>query len=118
MQMAELRMAGDSLRQNVKKDPLFENASPEFTSDLLKLFSAEVLSPKERIFTAGDAADRMYFIGYGSVDILVPMESDNERVLQQLSAPRFFGFEDFYTQQLREYTARASERCKYSLDVN
>lgn len=53
------------------------------------------------IFASGEAALRMYIIVSGKIEI----QSEDNKVLEMLSSPDFFGDEALFSDQLRGYTA-------------
>lgn len=82
MQMAEIRITGDSLRKKIKEDSIFSTCSQAFISELCKRFTPKVIRGfsfhfqsdnivvNEYFYHAGNHTDSMFFLGVGTVEIV------------------------------------------------
>ena len=62
----------------------------------------------EVIFREGDAADCMYYLGYGNVDIYTGYKTENEKLLTSLTENKFFGEMGLIEKEPRSATAVAA----------
>lgn len=82
MQMAEIRITGDSLRKKIKEDSIFSTCSQAFILELCKRFTPKVIRGSHLIFNifislvneyfyhVGNHTDSMFFLGVGTVEIV------------------------------------------------
>ena len=71
----------------VKSVPFFENAHPEFVTDVITKLHFEVFLKGEHIIKAGTIGQKMYFVQSGVVDVL----TEDGEVMTSLSDGAHFG---------------------------
>jgi voltage-gated potassium channel len=100
-------------RDIIQKVPLLKDAGPELVRDLVLALRPRVTLPGEEVFRYGMAADAMYFILSGAVEIVGP----RGEALARLHEGDFFGETALLTQDGRTATARAADySCLFVLD--
>jgi Cyclic nucleotide-binding domain/Ion transport protein len=101
-------------RDFIERTPLFKNASHELVREIALQLRPAVFTPGEYIFRAGQHGRHMYFIGRGTVEIIV---GDGKTVLTTLKDGDFFGELALLFSQRRTASVRAVDYCDlYSLD--
>ncbi len=100
-------------RSIIQKSPIFQNADEMMIRDIALCLVPSVYAPGDYIVRYGDVANKMYFIGYGSVEVVSASEAEMFAIL---SEGQFFGETGLLEQQYRNATIRALEYCTlYSL---
>ncbi|MBK1990951.1 cyclic nucleotide-binding domain-containing protein, partial [Sphaerospermopsis aphanizomenoides BCCUSP55] len=92
----------------VRKFPLFSALSEEQQEVLILHFEPKSAAPGERIIRMGDAADSMYFIAEGEVEVCV---GDREF---KLGAGNFFGEMALITGEPRSADVTAIDFCRFA----
>jgi CRP/FNR family transcriptional regulator, cyclic AMP receptor protein len=87
--------------------PLFRQLPPEQIQTLQEAAQPRPFREGETIFTQGEAAEALYIVDSGRVDIVLPAEG-GEIVLASFAAGSFFGELGLFDQQPRNATARAA----------
>ena len=84
--------------------PFFENAHPEFVSDVVTKLKFEVFLKGEFIIKAGTVGTKMYFIQSGVVDVLT---EEGELMTKLTDGSHFGGMQMTQTDLLAEYSLTA-----------
>jgi len=92
----------------VERFPLFAGLTPEQREVLIFHFEPAAAQPGERIIEAGEAADKVYFIASGEVEVTVGREG------VKLGAGDHFGEIALITGQPRTATVTATDFSKFA----
>ena len=90
---------------------LFRDLPDEHLQALVGSSERMLYEAGETIFKQGDAAEWLYIVEEGNVDVVIPSEGE-EIVLASFGAGSFFGELGLFDQVPRNATARATEGAK------
>jgi len=100
-------------RDFIEQAPLFKNASHELVREIALHLHPMVFTPGDYIFRAGHHGRHMYFIGFGTLEVL----SADGQLLATLKEGNFFGELALLFSEPRNASVRAVDYCDlYSLD--
>lgn len=91
-----------------KRFSLFADLTPEQLELLLLHFEPVSAQPGERVIRAGDSADRIYFIGEGEVEVILPGKN------VKLKPGDYFGEMALITGKPRSADVTAVDYCKFA----
>jgi voltage-gated potassium channel len=98
----------------IEKVPFFRNASEEFKRDISLLLHPVFLTPGDYVFKENDAAEEMYFVVNGTLEV---RDKTEKQVLRLLSDGDYFGEIALFKKQSRSATIKANTFCDvYTLD--
>ena len=98
-------------KQLIMKVPFFQDCDDAFIKTVVYRLKSELVLAKDIIFHEGDAADEMYFLRRGTVNVLAPRST---RVVACLSEGGFFGEIGILVNNgRRTNTVVASTKCEY-----
>ena len=92
----------------VEKVPFLKGADEDFLEELMLKIETRILTPKEKIFKAGEDGDALYIVHKGSVDILTA-EGNH---IATLGEGAFFGEIALISDKPRSATAISHEFCE------
>ncbi|HEV8117751.1 MAG TPA: DUF1003 domain-containing protein [Thermoanaerobaculia bacterium] len=95
-------------RHPIERIHLFRDLAEEPRNSLIASCERMEFDPGATIFRKGDAADWLYIVEKGKVDIVISSEGE-EIVLASFAGGSFFGELGVFDQQPRNATARANE---------
>ena len=97
----------------VEKVQLFSGERQEFIEEICHRLEPVFLTPDEILFKAGEPGDKMYFIVYGQVDVLLP---DRRESVKTLTTGMYFGEIALFLDIDRTATIQSGSFCDlYSL---
>ena len=103
---APTKPAGAMLVQGVAKAPRFDGRT--FLTSMGEGRSTTTFKPKETVYRQGDAADAVYYIEAGKIQLTVVSEQGKEGVIAMLEPGEFFGEGAIAGQPLRMASATAT----------
>lgn len=83
-----LEVMSELMRDLLPNIPLFRHSPPSLRNELLLALEPVITQPGGYLVTEGDAADGIYFIAHGTVEVI---SSDGETVHARLGAGEYFG---------------------------
>jgi hypothetical protein len=83
-----LEVMSDLMRDLLPKVPIFRHSPPSLRNELLLALEPVITQPGGYLVTEGDAADGIYFIAHGTVEVV---SSDGETIHARLGAGEYFG---------------------------
>lgn len=89
----------------LKKTKLFADLDLDLLLAIADKLSQDIYDKKEKVFGINQVANRLYFIGQGSVSIL----EEEGALIKNLEAGDFFGDEGIFNEKPRSYQAICQE---------
>ena len=98
-------------KQLIMKVPFFQDCDDAFIKTIVYRLKSELILSKDVVFHEGDAADEMYFLRRGNVNVLAPRST---RVVATLEEGGYFGeIGILVSNGRRSNTVVASTKCEY-----
>ena len=88
------------------RSEFFNKSSEKFLQELSTLLEVDLFLPEQEIIKAGDDGDRMYFLNWGSVEVIL-----GEKVVGVLESGQVFGEMALFGNGKRSCTVRALDTC-------
>jgi len=113
MEMADMRIAADSLRELIKKVQIFKKVNHELQNELLRKFHYEPVDEGDLLYEVDDPSERMFFLGKGHVELV----DEEGRILRTIQPSQdfqegaFLGHIDFVLGRPYTVNARVISKC-------
>ncbi|CAE7864694.1 HCN4 [Symbiodinium microadriaticum] len=88
------------------RSEFFSKSSEKFLQELSTLLEVDLFLPEQEIIKTGDDGDRMYFLNWGSVEVIL-----GEKVVGVLESGQVFGEMALFGNGKRTCTVRALDTC-------
>ena len=91
----------------LQKSPLFEMVSPAELELAAEMSRPRRFAAGEMVFEEGDLGDALFVIASGEVEVLRKNDAGEQKVLQVLAPPEFFGEMSLIDKEYRSASVRA-----------
>jgi len=106
MNIAESRMALDTLRKLIPDEPIFYAMDSKVLNECVDCFVSQNLEVGDYLFKQGSTADCIHFLGMGNLDVVRGGE-----IVSTVSEGNFIGVVDFILARQRAASLKAASRC-------